>query len=87
MTILAGGKLGVLGTPVHGKPSEITRTTTEEGAPNDRLNVFQGVPMSFTAGRYHSLHGLREGMPDCLNVTAHTARQPPLALASSQFSS
>ncbi|MEX2455093.1 MAG: anthranilate synthase component I, partial [Rhodospirillaceae bacterium] len=58
-----GGTLGVLETPVHGKPSAI-RTTQSE--------LFEGLPEVFTAGRYHSLFADRGTVPDCLNVTAET---------------
>eukprot|EP00934_Nitzschia_sp_Nitz4_P008944 Nitzschia sp. Nitz4//scaffold14_size191712//77963//83546//NITZ4_001716-RA/size191712-processed-gene-0.12-mRNA-1//1//CDS//3329536906//8934//frame0 len=48
-----GGKLGVLGYPMHGKPSEVVLT-------RDGLSE----------KRYHSLHGIKEFLPDCLKVTA-----------------
>ena len=56
-----GGKLGVLGYPVHGKPSRI-----------DVLGgtLFEGLPTSFRAGRYHSLYAIAEALPDVLTVTA-----------------
>ncbi|HVW24648.1 MAG TPA: anthranilate synthase component I [Polyangiaceae bacterium] len=56
-----GGKLGVLGYPVHGKPSRI-----------DVLGgtLFEGLPRSFRAGRYHSLYAIPEALPDVLAVTA-----------------
>ena len=58
-----GGKLSVLGYPMHGKPS--------------RINVlggrsFEGLPPQFVAGRYHSLFIEREGLPSELSVTAVT---------------
>jgi anthranilate synthase len=56
-----GGKLGVLGYPVHGKPSRI-----------DVLGgtLFEGLPTSFRAGRYHSLYAIAEALPDVFAVTA-----------------
>lgn len=54
-----GGKLGTLSYPVHGKPSEVL-------VKGGRL--FQGLPDSFIAGRYHSLHAV--SVPNELEVTA-----------------
>eukprot|EP00429_Kryptoperidinium_foliaceum_P004858 CAMPEP_0176015418 /NCGR_PEP_ID=MMETSP0120_2-20121206/7329_1 /TAXON_ID=160619 /ORGANISM="Kryptoperidinium foliaceum, Strain CCMP 1326" /LENGTH=930 /DNA_ID=CAMNT_0017348391 /DNA_START=189 /DNA_END=2978 /DNA_ORIENTATION=+ len=61
-----GGKLGVLGYPMHGKPSEIalTREGLAEGS------IFTGLPETFEVARYHSLHGIKEYIPDEIKVTA-----------------
>jgi anthranilate synthase len=56
-----GGTLGVLPYPVHGKASEITVLGG---------TVFEGVPPTFRAGRYHSLYALSESLPAELRVTA-----------------
>ena len=48
---------------MHGKTSSIAHTSQ---------GVFDGLPESFTATRYHSLSVQREGLPDCLEVTAET---------------
>ena len=61
-----GGKLGVLGYPMHGKPSEIA--LTREGL--KERSIFTGLPETFEVARYHSLHGIREYMPKELKVTA-----------------
>ncbi len=58
-----GGTLGVLSTPVHGKPS----TVRVLGG-----RLFAGLPAAFRAGRYHSLHALREPLPRELELTAET---------------
>jgi anthranilate synthase len=58
-----GGELGVLGYPMHGKPSLVHHT----GA-----GVFQGLPREFKVGRYHSLYALPEKFPACLEVTAES---------------
>jgi anthranilate synthase len=58
-----GGVLGVLHPPVHGKAS-LVRVL------GGRL--FEGLPPEFTAGRYHSLHAIREKLPRELEVTAET---------------
>jgi anthranilate synthase len=58
-----GGKLGVLGYPVHGKPSWIE---TRGG------RLWDGMPKRFRAGRYHSLYALRDVLPAELRITAET---------------
>ena len=58
-----GGRLGTLGYPMHGKPSEIRWR-------GGRL--LSNLPERFEAGRYHSLFGERETLPECLEVTADT---------------
>ena len=49
---------------MHGKTSSIYH--------NGR-NIFSGLPNPFNATRYHSLIVREENLPDCLEVTAHTA--------------
>jgi anthranilate synthase len=56
-----GGKLGVLDYPVHGKPSTIRVVGG---------TLFDGLPESFRAGRYHSLYAIRKALPPELRVTA-----------------
>jgi anthranilate synthase len=58
-----GGELGVLDYPMHGKPS----TVRHRG-----LGVFDGLPVEFQVGRYHSLFARRETLPACLEVTAES---------------
>jgi anthranilate synthase len=58
-----GGELAVLDQPVHGKASRITVLGGR---------MFEGLPLSFTAGRYHSLHAVRATLPDTLRVTAES---------------
>jgi anthranilate synthase component 2 len=48
---------------MHGKTSPIA---------HESRGVFHGLPESFIATRYHSLSVQREGLPDCLEVTAVT---------------
>lgn len=63
-----GGTLGVLGYPMHGKPSEVT--LTRDGLENG--SIFTGLPEVFEVARYHSLHGIKDKMPEELKVTALT---------------
>jgi anthranilate synthase len=58
-----GGELGVLGYPVHGKPSLIQHRG---------LGVFEGLPEEFRVGRYHSLYAIREKLPAVLEITAES---------------
>jgi anthranilate synthase len=63
-----GGELGVLDYPMHGKPSPITLTSEgrKEGS------IFKGIPDEFEVARYHSLYGIKDKIPDCLEITALT---------------
>ena len=63
-----GGKLGVLGYPMHGKSSDVT--LTQEGIGNN--SIFAGLPETFEVARYHSLYGIKEELPEELTVTALT---------------
>jgi anthranilate synthase len=58
-----GGELGVLGYPMHGKPSLVK---------NRGVGVFEGLPEEFRVGRYHSLYAIREKLPAVLEITAET---------------
>lgn len=59
-----GGKVVRAPRLMHGKTSPVH---------HDGRQVYQGIPSPFTATRYHSLIVDREGLPDCLEVTAWTA--------------
>jgi anthranilate synthase len=58
-----GGELGVLGYPMHGKPSMVRHRG---------VGVFAGLPDEFRVGRYHSLYAIPEKFPACLEVTAES---------------
>ena len=58
-----GGTVAYAKTLMHGKTSPIA---------HESRGVFRGLPESFIATRYHSLSVQREGLPDCLEVTAVT---------------
>ena len=48
---------------MHGKVSQIY---------HKQQGVFKGLPIPFTATRYHSLIIERSSLPDCLEITAET---------------
>jgi anthranilate synthase component 2 len=58
-----GGQIVRAQELMHGKTSVIS--TTQKG-------VFARLPAKFLVNRYHSLSIAREGLPDCLQVTAWT---------------
>jgi len=59
----AGGSLGLLDTPVHGKPGQVR---VLGGA------LLAGLPAEFSAARYHSLHARSEQVTGGFDVTAVT---------------
>lgn len=59
-----GGKVVRAGRIMHGKTSPID---------HDGRGIFQGIERPFTATRYHSLLVEKEGLPECLEVSAWTA--------------
>jgi anthranilate synthase len=58
-----GGKLDKLEYPAHGRPSKINVTGGK---------LFEGLPQTFEAGRYHSLCADISHMPDDLISTAES---------------
>jgi len=63
----AGGQLGLLNSPVHGKPG----TVRVLGGPAPS-GLLAGLPAEFIAGRYHSLHATVAGVKGGFSVTAVT---------------
>jgi anthranilate synthase len=59
----AGGSLGLLATPVHGKPGQVRVLGGE---------LLAGLPSEFTAARYHSLHARPDQVTGGFKVTAVT---------------
>jgi len=62
----AGGELGQLPQPAHGKPGQVRRM--DAGGPG----LLAGLPAEFTAARYHSLHAVPEQVKGGFAVTAVT---------------
>ena len=78
-----GAKLGVLDTPMHGKPVQVH---------HDGKGIFSGLPSPINAARYHSLYVLRDSLPSELEVSAESEdgvimalRHKHLPIASLQF--
>lgn len=88
-----GGKLSNLSqvyhgvaTPVrlvNGKPA--TRDHHGKGEGQRAVDLFEGMPETFEAGRYHSWVVSDEGFPDVLEVTARDDHQYIMALRHRQF--
>ena len=62
----AGGELGLLAEPAHGKPGQVRQLD-----PAGR-GLLAGLPAEFTAARYHSLHAVPEQVKGGYQVTAVT---------------
>ena len=71
-----GGRVVRAPLPMHGKISPIHHHGT---------GVFEGLPSPFNATRYHSLIVDRDGLPDCLEVTAETEDGLIMGLAHKEF--
>jgi anthranilate synthase len=67
----AGGTLGLLDTPVHGKPGLVR---VQGGS------LLAGLPAEFTAARYHSLHARPEQVTGGFEVTAVTPDDVVMAI-------
>ncbi|WP_422659040.1 aminodeoxychorismate/anthranilate synthase component II [Paenibacillus sp. EC2-1] len=61
---------------MHGKTSPIHHLGT---------SVFEGLPIPFTATRYHSLLVEKESLPDCLEVTAWTEEGEIMGLRHKEY--
>ena len=74
----AGGELGLLAEPAHGKPGQVRRTGP--GGPG----LLAGLPDEFTAGRYHSLHAVPEQVKGGFEVSAVTPDGVVMAIEDEQ---
>ena len=64
----AGGTLGLLPTPVHGKPGRVRRSPSQTA----HTGLLDGLPGEFTAARYHSVHAAPDQVRGGFEVTAVT---------------
>lgn len=72
-----GGKVVRAERPMHGKTSPIL---------HDGKTIFQGIPQSFRATRYHSLIADHESLPDCLEVSGWTEAGEIMAIRHREYS-
>ncbi len=71
-----GGRVDITPSPMHGRSSLVV---------HDGRGVFQGLPSPLTAGRYHSLAVVEDGLPDCLEVTARSEEGVVMGLRHRRF--
>lgn len=71
-----GGKIVRAGRLMHGKSSLIY---------HDGKTIYRGLPNPFPAIRYHSLLIDREGLPDCLEISAETAEKEVMGVRHKRF--
>ncbi len=71
-----GGQVNRAGEIKHGKSSLIH---------HDGRGLFRGLPGPFPAIRYHSLAVMRDGLPECLEVSAWTENGLIMGLRHRQF--
>ena len=71
-----GARVDRAGEIKHGKSSLIH---------HDGKGLFSGLPNPFSAIRYHSLAVMRDGLPDCLEVSAWTENDLIMGLRHRQF--
>jgi len=71
-----GGTVNRADRMMHGKTSKIY---------HDGKGVFKGLPNPFEATRYHSLVVREEGLPACLEISAHTSEGEIMGLRHREF--
>lgn len=71
-----GGVVGRAKMPVHGKTSLVY---------HDGKSIYKGVENPFPAARYHSLVVKKEGLPDCLEITAETDEGEVMGIRHKQY--
>lgn len=72
-----GGKLENLSEVFHGVATPCHITAKD--------SIFQGLPTCITIGRYHSWIVSKNGLPDCLEVTAESDEGQIMALRHRQY--
>ena len=79
----AGGTLGLLPRPVHGKAGLVRRCSpggNRSAASCPSAGLLDGLPEEFTAARYHSVHATAEQVHGGFDVTAMTADGAVMAI-------
>jgi len=76
ITVAFGGKVDRANEIVHGKTSKITHSGSE---------IFNGIPKTFEATRYHSLVAMESSFPSKLKVTAKTDNGLIMALEHKEY--
>jgi anthranilate synthase/aminodeoxychorismate synthase-like glutamine amidotransferase len=71
-----GGKVVRAQRLCHGKSSPIH---------HDGKTIYEGLPLPFPAGRYHSLLVERDSLPSCLEVSAETAEGEIMGLRHREY--
>ena len=77
ITVAYGGKVERANEIVHGKTSKITHIGS---------TIFNGIPETFEATRYHSLVAMEDSFPPRLKVTAKTDNGLIMALEHKEYS-
>jgi len=72
-----GGTVSYAGKLMHGKASQVTLDTQDA--------LFNGMPGTIQAARYHSLAGIKSTLPGTLNVTAWTQNNEIMAVSHREF--
>jgi anthranilate synthase/aminodeoxychorismate synthase-like glutamine amidotransferase len=73
---LFGGTVNRADRMMHGKTSKIY---------HDGKGIFKSLPNPFEATRYHSLVVREEGLPACLEISAHTSEGEIMGLRHREF--
>ncbi|MBS0604150.1 MAG: aminodeoxychorismate/anthranilate synthase component II [Verrucomicrobia bacterium] len=76
MGIAFGGQVVSAPEILHGKKSLVFHR---------RQGIFKGVPLPFSAGRYHSLVIDRKTLPSCLSIEAEDASEVVMAIKHREF--
>ncbi len=73
-----GGKLENMNKVLHGVSTPVTTTS-------NKTCLFEGLPETFTAGRYHSWIVSSENLPDCFEVTSYDKDGMIMSMQHKQF--
>ncbi len=71
-----GAKVVKADAPVHGKVSELS---------HDGKTIYNGLPLSYSVTRYHSLVIQRETLPSCLEISGETEDSMIMSIRHKQY--